>query len=66
MNIFYKINNGDIGEIPKYWDIQLIGNLINIYIYNYLFITVILFNKNTYIGYLDRDKYIIYYCKNNY
>jgi hypothetical protein len=58
---FYKINNGMIYETPKYWDIELIDNFINISMYNHIFIIAVSINKNEYIGYINDDKYIIYY-----
>lgn len=65
MEIFYKINKGSICAIPKYWHIEKENNLIRIYIYNYIIVTSILINKNTYIGYQNNDEYTIYYYEKN-
>lgn len=61
MKVVYKINKGFIYEIPKYWDIKIINNIISIYIYNQIIVTAILIDKNIYIGYNNDDKYTIYY-----
>lgn len=61
MKIIYKINNGMIYEIPKYWNVKLLNNMINIYIYNNIIVCGFLVNNNTYIGYNNNDIYTIYY-----
>lgn len=61
MKVVYKINKGFIYEIPKYWDIKIINNIIIIYIYNQIIVTAVLIDKNIYIGYNNDDKFTFYY-----
>ena len=63
MELYYRINKGDIQKVPRYWKAQFVTDYIILYIYEYLITTAILFKDNEYIGYKDGDQYTILITK---
>lgn len=61
MKICYKINNGIVYEIPKYWSVKIFNDILIILINDYIILSAVLIDNNLYIGYYSNDIYIFYY-----
>lgn len=66
MKICYKINNGIVYEIPKYWSVKIFNDILIILINDYIILSAVLVDNNLYIGYYSNVYiYFIILCKHN-